>query len=331
IASSRVWPSTCTWPGSSARRSARRRSCSGDSSPDTYSVVTPARSRRAAHCSSSVDFPIPGSPPTRTTDPGTTPPPSTKSNSARPVRHRPTPPPSTADRRTGGLPVRSPDRPTARPPGRPVGSSTRVFQAPHASQRPPHLGCSAPHSLHRNTEPALAATGRLRRGVARRVVVEAGVLLLEKQLHGPGGPVALLPDGQLRQPLDAFVGLRIHRTVVELLAIDEADDIGVLLDRPGLSQVGELRAPVLAPALLRRPRQLRQRDDRDVELLRERFERAGDVGDLLLAALGIGGALHQLEIVDNEHADVVLRLEAPGLGAHGQGSEGGRVVDPDRR
>ena len=49
-----------------------------------------------------------------------------------------------------------------------------------------------------------------------------------------------------------------------------------------------------------------------------------------MAALGIGGALHQLEIVDNEHADVVLRLEAPGLGAHGQGSEGGRVVDPDR-
>src|SRR6266702_6922311 len=159
---------------------------------------------------------MPGSPPTSTTDPGTMPPPKTKSNSRRPVCHRRTPAPSPrADRRTGGLPDGTTCFLSARSPVRPTGSSTSVFQAPHASQRPPHLGCSAPHSLHRNTEPALAATGRLRRRVARRVVVEAGVLLLEKQLHGPGGPVALLPDGQLRRPLDAFVGLRIHRTVVE--------------------------------------------------------------------------------------------------------------------
>src|SRR5258708_6407056 len=85
IASSRVSPSTCTRPASSARRSARMRICSGDSSPDTYNVATPACSSRVAHCNSSVDFPIPGSPPTSTTDPGTMPPPNTKSNSLSPV------------------------------------------------------------------------------------------------------------------------------------------------------------------------------------------------------------------------------------------------------
>src|SRR2546422_2289894 len=48
---------------------------------------------------------MPGSPPTNTTDPGTMPPPKTKSNSRRPVCHRRTPAPSPrADRRTGGLP-----------------------------------------------------------------------------------------------------------------------------------------------------------------------------------------------------------------------------------
>src|SRR5437016_1833296 len=274
IASSRVSPSTVTRPASSAppRRSARRRICSGDSSPETYRVGTPARSSRAAHCSSSVDFPIPGSPPTRTTDPGTTPPPSTKSNSGNPVSQRSRPPPDTAERRVGGWADGTIRRP-ALPPNRPTGSSTSVFHAPHASHRPAHFGWSAPHSLQRNTDCALAATGRLRGRFARRVVVEAGVFLLEEQFHGPRGAVALLPHGQLRQPLDVFVGLGIHRAVVEFLAVDEADDVSVLLDRPGLPQVGELRAPVLAAALFGRPGQLRQRHDGDVELFGERLER----------------------------------------------------------
>src|SRR6266446_688906 len=267
IASRRVSPSTCTWPASSWSLSARRRICSGDSSPETYRVGTPARSRRAAHWSSRVDLPIPGSPPTRTTEPGTTPPPSTKSNSSSPVRQRAIPPPSTAARRTGGRAVSASDRLTALPPDRPIGSSTSVFHAPHDSQRPPHLGCSAPQSPQRNTERALAATRYLGGRWARRVVVEASVFLLEEQLHGACGTVALLAHGQLRKSFDALVRLRVYRTVVELLPVDEADDVGVLLDRARLAQVGELRAPVLAAALLRGARELRDGDDGHVELL----------------------------------------------------------------
>src|SRR5437773_3815612 len=201
---------------------------------------------------------MPGSPPTNTTDPGTMPPPSTKSNSRRPVCQRSTPGPAPrADRRTGGLPDGVAPFLSARPPVRPTASSTSVFHAPHASQRPPHFGCSAPQSVQRNTERALAMTD-VRRRFARGVVVEAGVFLLKEQLHGAGGPVALLADDQVGQSLEAVVGLGVDRPVVELLPIDEADDVGVLLDGAGFPQVRQLRPPMLAAALLRRARQLRQ-------------------------------------------------------------------------
>ena len=47
-----------------------------------------ARARPAASWSASVDFPMPGSPPSSTTEPGTSPPPSTRSSSAMPVARR---------------------------------------------------------------------------------------------------------------------------------------------------------------------------------------------------------------------------------------------------
>src|SRR5437870_3951406 len=171
---------------------------------------------------------MPGSPPTNTTDPGTIPPPSTKSNSRRPVCHRSNPTVPTADSRTGGLP--DGDGPRSGLPVRPTASSTSVFHAPHASQRPPHLGCSAPQSVQRNTEAPLTTRG-LGGRLARRVVVKTGVFLLENQLDGPRGTVTLLAHDQLRQPLDAFVRLRVRGAVVELLAVNETHDIGVLLDR----------------------------------------------------------------------------------------------------
>src|SRR5712692_4683390 len=214
----------------------------------------PACSSRAAHWSSSVDFPMPGSPPTSTTDPGTIPPPRTKSNSASPVRHRSKPPPSTADRRTGGLPDGGGVLLPARPPVRPTASSTKVFHSPHASQRPAHFGCSAPHSVQRNTERALA-TARLGGRVPQRAVVEAGEFALEVQRHEAGRAVALLTDEQLRQALDV-VPVLVGRAVIHLGAVDEAHHVRVLLDRARLAQVGELRA-VVAGALVRRPRQLR--------------------------------------------------------------------------
>src|SRR5437899_2375756 len=207
---------------------------------------------------SSVDLPMPGSPPTRTTDPGTIPPPRTKSNSARPV----------CQRATASL-FRS---------VRPISE----FQAPHESHLPPHLGWSAPHSVHRKTEWALDTTGLEGGRLARRVVVEARVFLLEVQLHGAGGAIALFADDHLRDALDALVRLGIDRAVVELLSVDEADDVRVLLDCPGLTQVGELWPPVLPSSLFGRARELRDRDDGHVQPLGDRLDGAGDARDPLL-------------------------------------------------
>src|SRR3989454_1172767 len=206
----------------------------------TSSTAGPAcfakRSSRAAHWSSSVDFPMPGSPPARTTDPGTMPPPSTKSNSRSPVRQRSMPPPCTADRRTGGLPDGGGVVLPARPPVRPTASSTSVFHSPHASQRPAHFGCSAPHSVQRNTERALA-TARLGRRVPQGAVIEAGEFALEVQRHEAGGAVALLADEQLRQAFDV-VAVFVGRAVIHLGTVDEAHHVGVLFDRTRLAQVG---------------------------------------------------------------------------------------------
>src|SRR5207249_7078044 len=90
---------------------------------------------------------LPISPPTSTTDPGTIPPPSTKSNSGRPVLHRATLLPATSESRTGGTLEGRPFPRSSFPTFRPTSSSTSVFHAPHASQRPPHFGCSAPQSV----------------------------------------------------------------------------------------------------------------------------------------------------------------------------------------
>src|SRR5439155_23077167 len=153
---------------------------------------------------SSVDLPMPGSPPTRTTEPGTMPPPRTKSNSTRPVFHRSTTPLFRSVRRTGGWPVGRPL--TGEPLNRPTASSTSAFHAPHPSHRPPHFGCSAPHSVQRNTERPLDTRGLVRRRFARGVVIEARVFLLEVELDHAGGPVALFAHDHLGEPLDAFVG-----------------------------------------------------------------------------------------------------------------------------
>src|SRR5665213_2405178 len=103
-----------------------------------------------------------------TTEPGTIPPPSTKSNSLIPVFQRRDSEPWTS-RSLGAATMVPPAASVAVPPLRrataPVEfavaetiSSTSVFQSPHASQRPAHLGWSAPQLVHRSIVLALALT-----------------------------------------------------------------------------------------------------------------------------------------------------------------------------
>src|ERR1700743_3132674 len=90
-----------------------------------------------------VDLPMPGSPPTSSAEPGTSPPPVTRSNSLMPV-----------GRRWGGASsvFRSsrvmrgpwPRRAAPEPSGGAMPSSVMVFQPPQASHLPDHLAWVAP-------------------------------------------------------------------------------------------------------------------------------------------------------------------------------------------
>src|SRR6202165_4179954 len=112
---------------------------------------------------------MPGSPPTRTIDPGTIPPPRTKSNSLIPVfRRRPCELLTSRSRTVGAtLPPSAMDfwpeirRPEAEVDARVAISSTREFHSPQASQRAAHLGWSAPQLVQRHTVFAVGLTAPL--------------------------------------------------------------------------------------------------------------------------------------------------------------------------
>ena len=81
-----VSASTGTSSAPAPSRDARRRICAADSSPETYSVRRPDAWRLPSAMFVSVDLPMPGEPPSSTSEPGTRPPPRTRSNSPIPVR-----------------------------------------------------------------------------------------------------------------------------------------------------------------------------------------------------------------------------------------------------
>ena len=93
-----------------------------------------------------------------------------------------------------------------------------------------------------------------------------------------------------------LVGLR----VVVVVAVDEEDEVGVLLEAAGLAEIREDRPLVVA--LLDGARQLREREDRHLEVAREHLELARDRRDLLDAVLDRRAGRHQLEVVDDDQA-----------------------------
>ena len=137
----------------SPSRAARIWTCAAASSPETYIALTPWRAKDAAACRSSVDLPMPGSPPTRIADAGTSPPPSTRSSSSIPEAARGGASATVA--RSVSAMVR-PRAPRGLGPAPSGASSTSEFQAPQASQRPAHLLWTAPHAVQVKTGAPLA-------------------------------------------------------------------------------------------------------------------------------------------------------------------------------
>ena len=137
----------------SGSRAARRRTWAADSSPVTYRTPRPARARLPSAIAVSVDLPMPGEPPSRTTEPGTTPPPSTRSSSPMPVLSR-----ATSSARTSRSGTARPGAAFAPPPRAVLAgatSSTSVFQSEQLGHWPCHLAVVAPHVEQVKTERAI--------------------------------------------------------------------------------------------------------------------------------------------------------------------------------
>ena len=126
---------------------------------------------------------------------------------------------------------------------------------------------------------------------------------------------------------DVFL-LRIFLVVV--VPVQEHDDVRVLLNGAGVTQVREHGTLVLP--LLVGTAELAEAQHRHVQLLGHNLQHPGDVADRLLAALtGVAfaaGGVHQLQVVDDHQPQV---LDAAALGVHVRHGEHGVVVDADVR
>ena len=141
------------------------------------------------------------------------------------------------------------------------------------------------------------------------------------QLDRAGLAVAIFRDDALG---DVFL-LRVF--VVIVVAVDEHDRVGVLLDGAGFAQVGE-HGPLVRARFVRTG-QLAQADDRDVQLFGHDLQRAGnfaDDGDAILARFTGGRGGHQLKIVDDNETKVV---ETAAFCVHLRNGDGRVVVDAD--
>ncbi len=141
--------SSCGNPRVLFRRAARILICFSDSSPETYSTRLPVGwlAISIVTCNISVDFPIPGSPPTSTIEPGTIPPPSTRANSLIESGRRSSALPSISCKRTGLDWMLSPRWPFLLGDGSgAITSSIIVLNCPHCGQRPIMRAEIRPHS-----------------------------------------------------------------------------------------------------------------------------------------------------------------------------------------
>jgi hypothetical protein len=105
----------------------------------------------------SVLLPIPGSPPMSTIEPGTMPPPSTRSNSPMPDGTRAASLTSTASHGTAPAPGSSASVAWRALPPEATSwrSSTKLFHSPQSGQRPSHFELSNPQAWQTKTERSL--------------------------------------------------------------------------------------------------------------------------------------------------------------------------------
>src|SRR3984957_562409 len=117
---------------------------------------------------------------------------------------------------------------------------------------------------------------------------------------------------ELLGPLGVLARIATRLLVLEVIFLskNEQHHVRVLFDRTGFAKIGELRTLVVA--LLDLARKLRERQDRNIELLGQRLEAGGDFGQFLHAIVAARFRSRQkLQIVDNEKIEAALAFQAP--------------------
>src|SRR5919197_754993 len=150
---------------------------------------------------------------------------------------------------------------------------------------------------------AMADSERGATAITRSEIVEARELAAEAKVDASDRTVALLADDYFS---DALV-LRVR--VVDLVAIDKKDHVGILFDGTGLAQVRHDGA--LVGALLHRAVELRQRDHRHRKFFCQRFQRARDLGDFGRTILTDAGSRHELQIVNDDETQLATGPRQP--------------------
>ena len=117
--------------------------------------------------------------------------------------------------------------------------------------------------------------------------------------------------------------------IVEVRAMHEEHHVGVLLNRTGFTQIGQLRLAVVTH--FRAAVQLAQRDDRHLKLLRKQLQGAGEFGNLLLTAFHLLAGTHELQVIDHHEFQVVRLLESAAFRADFHQAHIRAVVDEQGR
>ena len=128
------------------------------------------------------------------------------------------------------------------------------------------------------------------------------------------GPVALLGDQQIHRHRFLLFAAAAAFVVLAARLIQQTDNIGILFNGAGFSQVGQPGFSVLV--LLQFAVQLAQDDDRHIQFLGQRLDAVGDVCDLLLPVFSPARSrMEELEVVNHKQFDAILLRHAPGLRA----------------
>src|ERR1700704_1900333 len=146
---------------------------------------------------------------------------------------------------------------------------------------------------------------------ARLQVVEPRVVAAELQLDHSGRAVTVLGDVKFR---DAGPFIRF----VVLGAKKKHDDVRVLLDAARFSQIAQDRT--LVWTLFGCTAQLRDRNHRDSQLTSQTLEGSRDRRHLLdtVVITSRRPAVHQLQVIDEDHVDVVAHLGLSSFEHEGQ-------------